>query len=120
MANTKEENVEVAARSQDLAKTSSTTHEKVFVLLRRDWDEADQDKVHEDNTIGVRQYMVNNGLRPTGDVEFVGTEDVPGESPDLPDRKRSIGLRYRVKAIPAGSPDAPQVHIHPEDGPEGE
>lgn len=119
MALNKEEKATVAGKSQDLDKDASTVHEKVFVVLRRDWDEAEKDKAHEANKTAVRQYMVHNGLRPLGTVEFVGEEPIPGESPDLPDRKRSVGLRYRVSAIPAGSPDAPIVRI-PEDGPEGE
>jgi hypothetical protein len=96
-------NVEVAKRTADTDKTTSTSFEKVFVLLRREWDVADKDAVHAASAIAVRQFLTNNGLRTDKVyVEFVGEEEVPGENPlttnpyDL-----SVGLRYRVAAVPA-------------------
>jgi len=104
MALNKEEKAEVAARSADLDKDSATVHEKVFVLLKRDWDGMPEDRKetqHIANKAAVRQYMASTGLRTDKDVEFVGEEAVPSEPEDMPDRKRSVGLRYRVSAYPA-------------------
>lgn len=104
MALDKESKAEVAARTADTDKDSATAHEKVFVLLRRDWDEMDdarKETQHIANKAAVRQYMATQGLRTDKDVEYVGEEDVPSDSPDLPDRKRSVGLRYKVSAWPA-------------------
>ena len=94
--------VEVAERSADVDKASSPAHEKVFVVLKREWAKADQDAIHEANIAAVRQYMVDNGLRTDQDVTFVGEEEVAHEGP-LPTNPydESVGLRYRVTAVPA-------------------
>jgi hypothetical protein len=77
--------VEVAQRTIDREHldadptASSSTYRKVFVLLNREWQEHTDDQkadVHTRNIRAVRQFMVGNGLRPTGDVKFVGEEVV--------------------------------------------
>jgi hypothetical protein len=101
-------NVEVAKRTADTDKTTSTSFEKVFVLLRREWDVADKDAVHAASAVAVRQFLTNNGFRTDKvDVEFVGEEDVPGENPLTTNPyDRSVGLRYRVAAVPAAIVDS--------------
>lgn len=94
-------NVEVAKRSADVDKASSSVHEKVFVLLRREWEKVDQDAIHEANKTAVRQYMASNGLRTDAKVTFVGEESVDEPSLPLNPYDESVGLRYRVAAVPA-------------------
>jgi hypothetical protein len=95
--------VEVAERTADTDRATATQYEKVFVLLKRQWETCDQEAIHEANRIAVRQFLTDNGLRTDKvDVEFVGTEEPPpGINDGLPERKHSIGLRYRVPALPA-------------------
>jgi hypothetical protein len=82
--------VEVAERSADVHKASSSRHIKVFVappgFVVEGYD-------HTANFTATRQYMMGLGLRPDGDVEFDGaSENVDGVSVDL---------TYSVAAIPA-------------------
>jgi|SRR5215207_9002747 len=93
--------VEVAERGADVDATSSQSWEKVFVLLRREWDVADKDLRHEAHAIACRQYMASQGLRTVAHVSFVGEEDVPGEPDTLRAEDRSVALRYRITAVPA-------------------
>lgn len=103
--------IEVAERTVDLDTTSeaategveggdkpTTMHVKDFVTTRREYDSEDHDAVHERNFRAVRQYMVNQGLRPDAKVVFMGEEDGP-EVRNRPDR-RSVILRYGVEAVP--------------------
>lgn len=78
-----QEGVEVAERTVDIdtaeeeAGTSSAVYIKKFVLLKREWDEHTAEQkgtVHERNVRAVRQFMVGNGLRPTGATSFDGEE----------------------------------------------
>lgn len=84
--------VEVAERSADVDKASSTLHEKVFVVPKADYD-LDAEGIHERNIVAVRQYMVNNGIRPDAKVTFDGEEKWWDGA--------SVALRYKVSAVPA-------------------
>jgi len=60
---------------------------------------------HTANITATRQYMIAQGLRPVGEVSFVGaTTNADGESLDL---------EYRVKAVAAESTDVPEVEHAP-------
>lgn len=90
--------VEVAARSADMEKPS-TTHEKVFVLGPNPYATGKNPYTagagydHEPNFAATRQYMIDSGLWPTSDVEHKSTKRHPdGES---------WILTYTVEAIPA-------------------
>lgn len=103
-------NVEIAERSADVEKASSTVHEKVFVVPKADYD-LDADGIHERNIVAVRQYMVNNGIRPDAKVTFAGEEDWWDGV--------SVALRYTVDAVPASiavSYDTAHTVMH-QDGP---
>lgn len=80
--------VEVAERSADLDAARSRNHRKVFRVF--DWVEEGFN--HADNMRATRQYMVSHGLRPVGDVSFVGAK---------PYDERNTDLVYEVQAIPA-------------------
>lgn len=84
--------VEVAKRSQDVEEEATDTHEKVFVLLKADYESADKDALHFANLTAARQYLMNQGLRPSEDGEFTGESD---------NGKRSVNLTYRIKVSPA-------------------
>lgn len=86
--------VEVAERTIDHGEEPTSTHTKDFVTVRRDYDTGDKDAIHENNIRAVRQYMVNQGLRPDAKVQFEGEIDHPFD-------KRSVVLRYTVGAVPA-------------------
>ena len=101
------EAIEVAERTIDIDTTSgqgsveaTVIHVKDFVTTRREWESEDHDAVHTRNFRAVRQYMVNQGIRPDADVVLMDV--VIG---DPPRRGRedlaSVVLRYGVKAIPA-------------------
>lgn len=116
------EGVEVAERTSDQAEDDSETHVKVFVLRKDAWDlESDDGKseIHRRNINAVRQYMVGNGLRPGGDVSFVGEEEIASPRPDRPNLA-SVALRYEVGAVPAIVADElPTRHVVvPQDGPD--
>jgi len=103
-----DDGVEVAQRSVDVPhldtdpEASTTEHRKQFVLLKREWDtHTDEQKatVHERNIRAVRQFLVGNGLRPTGDVEFAGEETVEvAQTGRL--SNDSVVLTYTVSATP--------------------
>lgn len=108
--------VEVAARSVDMEKPS-LEHEKVFVLgpaprghnSSNPYTEA-RGFDHEPNKAATRQYAIDSGLWPTGDVRFKGAKKHPdGES---------WVLTYAVDVIPANdAPDGSQSpHIVAADG----
>lgn len=107
--------VEVAERSQDVEKSTSTSFEKVFVTLRRQYD-LDQEGVHKRNKVQVRQFLLHQGLRTDASVEFVGEEELPTEQ-GVRDEDRSVALRYRITAEPAVTATDPVVvHMQvPED-----
>lgn len=92
------DDVEVAARSADM-DTPSTTHEKVFVLGpnayspdRNPYTEA-QGYDHEPNKAATRQYAIDGGMWPTGDVRFKSAKRHPDGA--------SWILTYEVPVIPA-------------------
>lgn len=90
--------VEIAARSADMS-TPSDTREKVFVLgpgvgkpKSNPYTEANGFD-HEPNKAATRQYAIDSGLWPTGDVRFKSGKKHPdGES---------WILTYAVDVIPA-------------------
>lgn len=91
--------VEVAARSADMEKPS-TTHVKQYVLGPSSDPTAKGNPYteargfdHEPNKAATRQYAIDNGLWPTDDVKFVSGKKHPdGES---------WILTYSVEVIPA-------------------
>lgn len=94
--------VEIAARSADMDKPS-TTHEKVFVVGpnpyrvgKNPYTEANGFD-HEPNKAATRQYAIDNGLWPVADVAFKSSKQHPDGV--------SWILTYTVEAIPAN--DAP-------------
>ena len=99
--------VEVAARSADM-EAPSEQHEKVFVLgpaprghnSTNPYTEA-RGYDHEPNKAATRQYAIDSGLWPTGDVEVKSAKRHPdGES---------WILTYAVPVIPANdAPDGSQ------------
>lgn len=101
------DDVEIAARSADM-DTPSNTHEKQFVLGPNPYaagknpytEAAGYD--HEPNKAATRQYMIDSGLWPTGDVAHKSTKKHPDGV--------SWILTYTVDAIPAAdAPDGSQT-----------
>lgn len=84
----------VAEKNIDGAESDAFT--KQFVLKTRDFG-AGYD--HTPNFTGTTQEAVNVGLRLTGDVEYVGSEDHPDG--------KSVILTYRAPVLPAWHEDAP-------------
>lgn len=92
------DDVEIAARSADMSEPSNT-HEKQFVLgpgvgkpKSNPYTEANGYD-HEPNKAATRQYAIDSGLWPTGDVRFKSGKKHPdGES---------WILTYVVDVIPA-------------------
>ncbi len=90
--------VEIAARSADMDKPS-TTHEKTFVVGpnpyqtgRNPYTEAGGFD-HEPNKAATRQYAIDNGLWPVADVEYKSAKKHPDGV--------SWILTYTVEVIPA-------------------
>jgi hypothetical protein len=94
-----------AARGVDDAE-----HVKVFVIPPGNKPASDYD--HEPNIAATRQYMISQGLRPTGDVRFVGSEPFgPGG--------KSWALTYAVTAVPAERFDfETEVHVIQDETPD--
>ncbi len=92
--------VEIAERSQDVVAASSQEHIKVYVVQR---DQAatgaveDDEDMHRRNIDAMRQALINQGLRPTGDGRFVGAED--GTDAE------SVRVTYAIDVIPAAVAD---------------
>lgn len=84
--------VEVAERSADVAKAATRKHRKVFRIFTGAVDFVEAEFDHGPNFTAVRQYMANHGLRPLGDVSFVGAEKYDARNTDL---------TYEVEAVPA-------------------
>jgi hypothetical protein len=89
--------VEVAERSQDEPDPTATVHRKDFVVLKAAWEgdlsSVDTEEKHRDNIEAARQALMHQGLRPTGDGTFTGSEDHPDGA--------SLILHYEVPAKPA-------------------
>lgn len=92
--------VEIAERSSDVTSRTSKRHRKVFVVYTDglDFDPADFD--HAPNFNATRQYMLDHGLRPLGDVEFTGAEAYDA---------RNTALTYEVEAVPAAVATSPET-----------
>lgn len=84
--------VEVAKRSADVHKKSSHQHVKIYVLGPGTFEEA-ANFDHSANITATRQAMIAQGLRPEGDVTFVGAKTAKDGV--------SIELSYTVGATPA-------------------
>jgi hypothetical protein len=102
--------VEIAERTIDTDKSATKVHRKVFRVFTYglDFDASAFD--HEPNFTGTRQFMVEHGLRPVGDVRFVGAERFDDKNTDLV---------YEVEALPtivAVDPDVVYIEI-PQDNP---
>lgn len=67
----KSESEEVAERSQDVEVKATNVHEKVFVL--GPGHDLDEDQ-HKANIKEMRRQLMNQGMRPLADGEFVGEE----------------------------------------------
>jgi hypothetical protein len=107
--------VEIGARSADM-ETPSTEHRKVFVLGPNPYQTGTNPYTessgydHEPNKAATRQYAIDGGMWPTGDVRHVSTKRHPdGES---------WILTYAVDVIPANdAPEGSQTpHVVAEDG----
>lgn len=73
-----------------------TDHVKVFVIPGSDVRPTASNYDHGPNIAVTRQYMMSQGLRPTGEVVFKGAEPFgPGG--------KSWALTYAVGAEPAGT-----------------
>lgn len=92
--------VEVAERTADTTKASTPTHRKTFVLLQEQYDSRRFN--HQPNINATRQFMLDYGLRPVGDVKFVGSEKHRDGV--------SVKLHYEGQAIPAVVATAPSVN----------
>lgn len=85
----------VALKSADVHAESSERHVKVFVLPPGPKPTPQNGYDHEANKAAVIQYMISQGLRPTGDVRHVSTKQH--------DNGVSWVLTYDVAAIPTAS-----------------
>ena len=91
---------EVAARSADVDEVKTETHRKEFVHGPGDYSKGSGFS-HEANIAGVRQYLINSGLRPVGDVKHVSTK--------THEDGISKVLAYEVEAVPAHLAEAYEV-----------
>lgn len=91
---------EVAARSADVEDIKTETHRKEFVHGPGRYTEAGGFS-HEANIAATRQYLINTGLRPVGDVKHVSTK--------THEDGVSKVLAYEVEAVPAHLAEAYDV-----------
>lgn len=96
-------NVEIAGRSTDVDQRTSSKHRKVFRVFHGK-DVFDRDLFdHAPNFNATRQFMLDNGLRPVGDVTLASVEDFDA---------MNVDLTYEVEAIPAViATDPAQAHM---------
>lgn len=94
---------EVAARSTDVDEVETSVHRKEFVHGPGVYTVASGFS-HEANIAAVRQYLINSGLRPVGDVKYVSTTKHPDGVSKV--------LAYEVEAVPAHLAEAYEV-AHP-------
>lgn len=92
---------EVEQRSADQTKPS-LEHTKIFVLGPTSGYAKGYD--HEPNKAATRQYAIDQGMWPTGDVKFVSAKTHADGV--------SLVLTYKVPVIPAH--DAPEESPNPE------
>lgn len=101
----------IARKSADVHKSSSDEHVKVFVIPPGPKPTEANGFSHEANKAAVIQYMLNQGMRPTGEVRLVSTKKH--------DNGVSWVLTYAVPAKPTAEvegPSEPDVVL----GPDGE
>lgn len=85
----------VAARSADTDELSTDEHVKIFVLEPGPEPTEANGFDHGPNKAAVVQYMIVQGLRPTGKVRHVSTQKIgPASMP-------SWAVKYAVLAVPA-------------------
>jgi hypothetical protein len=89
----------IAAKSADVHKASSNEHVKVFVLPPGPKPTPENGYSHEANKAATIQYMLSQGMRPTGDVRHVSTKQH--------DNGVSWVLTYAVPAVPTGDVEGP-------------
>lgn len=97
---------EIAQRSPDVHKDSSSVHVKDYVVLKREFDDATATKdgekeFHLRQVEQARQALLNLGLRPTGDGKFKGSDEY-GDG-------KNVVLHYEVPVVPAVIATDPDV-----------
>ena len=100
----------VAAKSADVHKKSSNEHVKVFVLPPGPKPTEANGYSHEANKATTIQYMLSQGMRPTGDVRLVSIKQHANGV--------SWELTYAVPAVPTtevAGPSEPDIVLG-EDG----
>jgi len=96
----------VAQKSADVTKAESDRHVKVFVVLSPGAKPTeDNGYAHEANKAAVRQYMISQGLRPTGDVKLDSIKEHPTGKGDVWD------VTYSVPAVPAERYEGDPVRV---------
>lgn len=105
----------VEARTADTHATKAADkvpddeHVKVFVIPGDERKPTADNYDHEPNIAATRQYMMSQGLRPTGEVVFKGAEPFgPGG--------KSWALTYAAPAVPAERFDFKPVYVPQGDG----
>lgn len=105
--------VEIAERSADVHERASSEHRKVFVVQADSvYDPAAiaaDDDLHKRNIDAMRQAAILQGLRPTSDGQYVGSE-VQADGV-------SVELAYSVDVVPASiaTPEESNVAVLVED-----
>lgn len=91
----------VARKSADVHTDSANEHRKEFVLPPGPKPTPANGYSHEANEAATLQYLINQGMRPTGDVRHVSTKQ----------HKNGVSwvLTYAVAAVPAFDAEPPAV-----------
>lgn len=92
--------VEVAQRSADVTSKATNTHTKVFRVDHGTYPFDENAIDHEANIGATRQYMIDHGLRPVGDVKYTGSTKYD---------ERTQDLKYEVEALPAAIAVSPET-----------
>lgn len=96
----------VAQKSADVDKASSSEHVKVFVVYSPGAEPSEKNGyAHEANKAATRQYMISQGLRPTGDVRLVSIKEHRNGKGNVWD------VTYAVPAIPAEDYEGEPVKV---------
>lgn len=100
-------NAEIVARkSADVSKPSTDEHVKVFVVLSPGAKPTEGNGYsHDANKAATRQYMISQGLRPTGDVRLVSVKEHRNGGGDVWD------VTYAVGAVPAENYEGEPVKV---------
>lgn len=95
----------IARRSADIEakEAKNSEHVKVFVLAPGENPTKGADFDHTPNKSATRQYAISQGLRPTGDVRFVGAKEEG--------KHKAWWLTYAVPVIPAERASWPEQGI---------